>query len=295
MNVLVVGCGYVGTPLGAELARRGHKVWGVRRSQSAKSGLDAAGIKMVSADITRPETLDSLPRGCDWVVLCVSAGGGAEEDYRKTYVQGAQNLLNWLSSQPPRKFVYTSSTGVYGQSDGSVVDETSPVEPQAETGKVLVEAERVVLDAAGSGLPAVVLRVAGIYGPGRGYWLKQYLAGQAAIEGEGSRILNMIHRDDVAGIACVALERGIPGQVYNAVDNEPISQRALFEWLSRELGRELPPVIPEDATKARTRGVTSKRILNKRIKEELGYHFKYPTFREGFLAEITLLEKRSLQ
>ncbi len=137
------------------------------------------------------------------------------------YLQGTRNLIEWLGAAPLKKFVYTSSTSVYGQNDGSVVKESSPTEPAAETGKILVETERVLLAAArkeiprpvdelctpespgkdgplttalspsegergntrppsdnprfvGTGFPAVILRLAGIYGPGRGYWFKQY-------------------------------------------------------------------------------------------------------------------------
>ncbi len=95
--------------------------------------------------------------------------------------------------------------------------------------------------------PAVILRVAGIYGPGRGYLLKQFLRGEARIEGDGSRFLNMIHRDDLIGVILAALERGAPGGIYNAADNEPVSQRQFFEWLAAELKRPLPPAVAAEA------------------------------------------------
>ena len=158
-------------------------------------------------DITKPEQLTQLPASYDWVVNCVSASGGGAEEYREVYLQGTRNLIEWLGAAPPKKFVYTSSTSVYGQNDGSLVKENSPTEPAVETGKVLVETERVLLEAARERkFPAVILRLAGIYGPDRGYWFKQYLKNEARIEGNGARILNMIHRDDVAGAIIAALE-----------------------------------------------------------------------------------------
>ncbi|HVM46902.1 MAG TPA: NAD-dependent epimerase/dehydratase family protein, partial [Candidatus Acidoferrum sp.] len=197
----------------------------------------------------------------------------------------------WLSPAMPQKFVYTSSTSVYGQTDGSIVTEASPADPPTDTGRVLVEAERLLLDAAQQhGLPAVVLRVAGIYGPGRGYWFKQYLAGTATIEGAGQRVLNMIHRDDVAGAITAALRKGRPGQIYNAVDDEPVTQLAFFQWLSASTDRPLPPFVPEDPDVARKRGLTNKRVSNRRLKEELGYCFQYPTFREGYLVQVRLIQ-----
>ena len=139
--------------------------------------------------------------------------------------------------------------------------------------------------------PAVILRLAGIYGPGRGYWFKQYLKNEARIEGAGARILNMIHRDDVAGAIIAALKSGRPGEVYNVVDDEPVTQFHFFQWLSGPLGKELPPSVPEDPEAVRKRGVTNKKVSNRRLKMELGYQFKYPTFRQGYTAEILLLDR----
>ena len=282
----------MGLPLGAELVKQGHEVFGLRRSAGAEGDFKSAGIKPLTADITRAEQLARLPGAYDWVVNCVSASGGGVEEYRQVYLQGTRNLIGWLGTSPPRKFVYTSSTSVYGQNDGSLVKENSPTEPAVETGKILVETERVLLAAARERkFPAVVLRLAGIYGPDRGYWFKQYLKDEARIEGSGARILNMIHRDDVAGAIIAALKSGRPGEVYNVVDDEPVSQLSFFQWLSGPLGKELPPAAPEDAEAVRKRGVTNKKVSNRRLKMELGYEFKYPTFRQGYTAEILRLDR----
>src|SRR5882672_4783860 len=163
MRVLIVGCGYVGLPLGMELMRQGHDVFGLRRSVAAEIELKRAGIKPLLADITRPETLDKLPCDFDWVVNCTASGGGDAADYRKIYLEGNWNLVSWLADSPPKKFIYTSSTSVYGQNDGSVVTEKSPAAPDAETSKVLVETEKLLLAAAQKeNFSTVVLRVAGI-------------------------------------------------------------------------------------------------------------------------------------
>ena len=292
MRVLIVGCGYVGLPLGAELVKHGHEVFGLRRSPGAEAELRSAGIKPLAGDITKADSLIPLPASYDWVVNCVSASGGGAEEYREVYLQGTRNLIEWLGAAPPKKFVYTSSTSVYGQNDGSLVKESSPTEPAVETGKILVETERVLLEAVRARrFPAVILRLAGIYGPDRGYWFKQYLKNEARIEGNGERLLNMIHRDDVAGAIIAALTSGRPGEVYNVVDDEPVSQLHFFQWLSGPLGKELPPSVPEDPVAVRKRGVTNKKISNRRLKMELGYQFKYPTFRQGYTAELIRLDR----
>lgn len=284
-RVLIVGCGYVGLSLGAELVRRGHQVFGLRRSAAAE--LQAAGIKPLLADITRAESLEKQPRDFDWVVNCAASGGGGVDDYRHIYLEGNRNLVGWLAGSPPKKYVFTSSTSIYGQNDGAVVTENSPVEPEAATAKVLVKAEKMLLSAvADRKVPAVILRVAGIYGPGRGYLLKQFLRGEARIEGDGSRFLNMIHRDDLIGVILAALERGTPGEIYNAADNGPVTQLKFFEWLAARLKQPLPPVVAADATAVRKRGLTNKRVSNAKLRAELGYEFKFPDFRAGYAAEI---------
>jgi nucleoside-diphosphate-sugar epimerase len=285
MRVLIVGCGYVGLPLGKELARQGHDVSGLRRSALAAAEMQAAGLTPLHADITQPETLARLPRQFDWVVNCSASGGGGAADYRKIYLEGNRNLLAWLADAPPKKFIYTSSTSVYAQNDGSVVTEQSPAEPEAATAKVLVETEEFLLAAAQEKkFPVVVLRVAGIYGPGRGHLFKQFLRGAAKIEGTGARFLNMIHRDDLIGVILAALEKGTPGEIYNAVDDEPVTQLNFFRWLAETLKKELPPFAPEEIS--RKRGVTSKRVSNAKLRAELNYAFRFPDFRAGYAAEI---------
>jgi len=287
MRALIVGCGYVGLPLGAALVRQGHQVVGLRRTGAADAELRAAGIEPLRADITEPATLATIAPAFDWVVNCVAASGGSPEEYRRTYLEGTRNLLAWLGTRPPRRFVYTSSTGVYAQNDGSVVTEDAPVQAATPTAAALLAAEQLLLDAARErGFPAVILRLSGIYGPGRGYWLRQFLAGEARLEGDGRRVLNMIHRDDVVGAILAALECGQPGRVYNVSDDEPVTQRDLFAWLARAFNRPMPPPAPVASSGERRRGLTSKRVSNARLRAELGCVLRYPTFREGFTAEL---------
>jgi nucleoside-diphosphate-sugar epimerase len=295
MRALIVGCGYVGTPLGAELARQGHEVFGLRRSPAGEAALIAAGIKPLVADITKPEDLAKLPGPFDWVVNCVSSTRGGVEEYRQVYLAGTRNLLKWLESARPKKFVYTSSTSVYGQDDGSAVKETSPAEPAGDTSRVLVETEKLLLDAAAQGkFPAVILRVAGIYGPDRGHFFLQYLKNEAKIPGKGERFINMIHRDDLVTVIVAALKNGRAGEIYNAVDDEPVAQIHFFRWLSETLGKWMPPFAEEEENAGRKRGLTNKKVQNRKLKMELGCQFKYPNFRKGYTAEIQRLDRAGL-
>jgi nucleoside-diphosphate-sugar epimerase len=290
MRVLIVGCGYAGLPLGAELVRQGHEVFGLRRTGGAETELKAAGIKPLLADITQPAALAKLPPAFDYVVNTVSSTKGGVEAYQQVYLQGTRNLIAWLETAPPKRFVYTSSTSVYGQTDGSAVKESSAVEPASATSQILVQTEKLLLDAARQkNFPAVILRVGGIYGPGRGHLFLQYLKNEAKMAGKGERLINMIHRDDLVGIISASLKHGRPGEVYNAVDDEPVSQLHFFRWLSETLGKWMPPW--EAADPERKRGLTNKKVSNRKLKMELGYQFKYPTFRQGYSAEIQRLDR----
>jgi len=285
MRVLIIGCGYVGLPLGKKRAGAGHEVYGIRRTQAADAELKENGIAPTCGDITKPQTLTELNPLYDWVVNCVSSTGGSADEYRRVYLEGTNNVLKWLAPIPPKRYVYTSSTSVYGQTDGSVVDEASPVRPVAETAKILVETEQLLLDAKES-VNAIILRIAGIYGPNRGYWLRQYLNGPGRIEGDRQRWLNMVHRDDVVGAIAAALQRGTSGEVYNVVDDEPVTQWELYQWLSAKTGRALPLATKNLSARERKRGSTNKRVSNRKLKENLGYQFNYPSFKEGFACEL---------
>lgn len=292
MRVLIIGCGYVGLPLGVELVKQGHEVFGVRRSAAGAAELTAVGIHPVTADITRSTDLASLPGPFDWVVNTVSSTKGGEEEYRQVYLQGTRNLLAAFPTGSIRKFVYTSSTSVYGQTDGSVVKETSATEPASATSRVLVETENLLLEAAQSAkFPAVILRVSGIYGMGRGHLFQQYLRDEARIAGKGERILNMIHRDDLVGALVAALKSGRPGEIYNATDDEPVAQIHFFRWLSESLGKPMPPFATEEEDAQRKRGLTNKKISNRRLRMELGVALQYPNFRMGYSAEMLRLDR----
>src|SRR5439155_14335005 len=154
MRVLILGAGYVGVSLSVELAGQGHEVYAANRNNGV--------------DITKLADLKKLGVDWDWVVNTVSSSKGDAEVYRRVFLGGTRNIIEWLYGSLIQKYVYTSSTSVYGQTAGSVVDETSPTEPTSETSKILVETEQLL-----RGFPAIILRVAGIYGPARGHLFHQ--------------------------------------------------------------------------------------------------------------------------
>ena len=275
-HVLIVGCGFVGEAATDLFHAAGWRVTGWTHSAESAARLGAGKPYPVSArDITDPAAVlaaaREFPGGTpDVLVDCVSSGrGGGVEQYRRVYLDGARHLL---AGFPAARVIYTGSTSVYAQTDGAWVDETSPAVPDRETGRVLRETENVILNAPGGG---TVARLAGIYGPSRSNLLRKFLSGEAIIEGDGTRWLNQIHRDDAAAALFRLAQPGTPPGVYNVADDNPLTQRGLYRALADLYDRPLPPTGPVDLQ--RKRGWTSKRVSNARLRA-LGWRPVYPSF-----------------
>jgi len=289
MRVVIAGCGYVGLELGRQL-RPDHDVVGVRRSRDGLRAVEAAGLTAVRADLTDRESLAAVP-DADAVVFAASSGGRGAGAARAVYVDGQETVLEAFAERdtPPDRYVYTSSTGVYGDHGGDWVDETTPLEPTTERTDVLAEAERVALERAGElGIDGTVARLSGLYGPDR-YRLERYLEGPVT---EG--YLNMVHRDDAAGAVAFLLAENLGrGEAVLVVDDEPVDRWTFADWLADQCGLDSPPkrtkaerLAEGDLTAATRRRIrTSKRCSNAKLRD-LGYEFAYPTFREGYRPAI---------
>ena len=275
-RVLVVGCGFVGEAAADLFHAWGWEVVGWTHSPESAARLNAEKPYPVSAhDITDAEQVKISAHALqanglvDVLVDCVSSGrGGGVEQYRRVYLDGARHLSNSVEAA---RFIYTGSTSVYAQVDGGWVDEQTPALPDRETGRVLRETEEVVLASPGG----TVARLAGIYGPGRSVLLKKFLAGEAVMEGDGTRWLNQIHRDDAASALFRLAQPDAPPGVYNVADGTPLKQGQLYLGLAEQFKREMPPNGPEDRN--RKRGWTNKRVTNSKLKT-LGWVARYPSF-----------------
>lgn len=267
MRVLIAGCGYVGGAVAELLRDAGHAVMGMRRNVSALP----EGIEPIAADLGDPTSVrESLAgRALDWVVYAVAADGRDEAAYRRAYVEGLSHLLDVIP--PPKRLVFTSSTGVYGQQNGEVVDETSPTEPKRFTGEIMLEAEELV-DFYGA--PSVVVRLGGIYGPTRTRLIHSVMHDRAELP-SGPQHTNRIHRDDCAGVIAHLLALESPEPVYIGVDDDPADMGDVLRWLAHALDRPEPP---------RSKGPPpslGKRCSNAKLRAT-GYTFRYPSFREGY-------------
>ena len=278
-NILIAGCGYVGTALGLRLAAAGHVVWGIRRSAE---GLPS-GIRHVAADLTIPETLQELPPALDVVFYTAAPNGPDEAAYRAIYVDGLRYVLEALvrQHQSPQRVLLTSSTAVYAQSGGEWVDETSPTEPQHFTGRRVLEGERVLLDGP---FPATVLRLGGIYGPGRTSLIERVRQGLATCRDGPPLYTNRIHRDDCAGALHHLMTLRQPDSRYIGVDHEPADYCDVLHWLAAQLGAP-PPRVEASSGMDTRRHRTNKRCCHDKLIGS-GYVFRYPTFREGYAAML---------
>jgi nucleoside-diphosphate-sugar epimerase len=276
-RVLIAGCGYVGAAAADLFHHAGWGVEGWTRSSESASKLSRKPYPIHSIDISVGDRIAAAPPGnFDAVLHCASTRGGSVDVYRRVYWDGARNLLNRFSGS---RFLFTSSTSVYAQKDGNWVTEESPANPEHESGKILRETEQFVLGRGGT-----VARLAGIYGPGRSALLKKLLSGQAIIDPECDRFVNQVHRDDAAAALFLLLERQPPpDEIYNVVDNKPVSLGEYYRWLAARLNRPLPPA--GASLSQRKRGESNKRVSNAKLRA-LGWTPRYPSFVKGMEESI---------
>lgn len=277
--VWIVGAGYVGEQLARDLARAGHEAWALRRS----TAVDCPGVSHAQVDVLDPSSLSRIPSTPTHVVFSLAAKmpGPGEAD---AYVDGLRNLLAELTRRQAdvARVVLTSSTGVYGQSDGQWVDEASPTDTSSPRSERLVRAETQL---AASPFSSVSVRFSGIYGPTRTSMIAKLRMGEARLP-RTVRWTNRIHRDDCAGAVAHALWMPAPAPMYVATDEEPVPLGEVITWLAEKLGVPTPPLedLP-DETKPPYRGDGNKRCQGALLRAS-GYGFRYPTFREGYGALI---------
>lgn len=272
MRVLIVGCGFVGARTADLLHAAGHEVVGVTHSSTSAERLIHKPWRVMACDVSDAASVASLRTQCEgiaegaapaWVpeafIHCASSSKGGPEMYQAVYVDGMGHLLATFPGAFP---LYTGSTSVYPQTDGSEVDETSPADPGKETGRLLLAAERLALENGGA-----VARLAGIYGPGRSFVLKNLLEGKSGIEvNEGApdgRLLNQIHADDAAAALVHIVTQKLSG-IYNVVDDARLTQRECLEKLAPLFNLQVPAEKAPDPS--RKRGWTHKHVSNARLR-----------------------------
>jgi nucleoside-diphosphate-sugar epimerase len=275
-STLILGCGYLGARVASLWQQQNRRVYAATRDAEHLP----SGVEPIVCDVLRPQSLRTLPE-VDTVLYAVGFDRTSGATMCAVFVNGLANVLDHVPR--PKRFIYVSSSSVYGQADGGWVDETSPTEPNEESGRIVLEAEAVLRVK----LPgAMILRFAGIYGPGR-LLRRQTIEKGEPIVGDAGKWLNLIHVEDGARVVLAAEQQGEPGRVYNVCDDHPVRRRYFYATLARALRTSepmfaAPPL--DQPTPPHEKG--HRRINNRRMKEELGTTLRYPDYEQGLRASL---------
>jgi len=280
MHVLVAGCGWLGSGVARALLARGDRVTAVRSDPARAAALGKIGAEPLALDLCAPGAPGRLPRDLDAVVACQSASGEGEGAYRRAYVDANRALLAAAADRPVRALVYTGSTGLFGQRDGGDVDEQTPPAPATPAAEMLALGERLVREASGPSLRACVLRLSGLYGPGRIGVVDRVRRGALALGPGDDAWMNFCHLDDAVTAVLAALARGRGGAVYHGTDAEPMRRREVVAFVAGRLGiapsrSDAPPALAGGSAGA------NRRVLAGRTRAELELALRWPSLRDG--------------
>ncbi len=275
MRKLLIGCGYLGERVAREWLRHGDEVSVLTRSTANAERFASWGLKPILGDVLDPASLRKLPNA-ETVLYAVGFDRTAQASKRAVYVDGLSNVLREVGPRCER-FLYVSSTSVYGQDAGEQVDESSPTMPTEENGCICRDAEVVVRQLEPD---AIILRLAGIYGPGRLLARVEQLRRGEPLTGNPESWLNLIHVDDAVRAVSAAESRGVLGATYLVCDDRPLHRREYYSALAEKVGAPSPQ-FQELATDAPERQRLNKRCVNRRLREELRVELQFPTVIAG--------------
>jgi nucleoside-diphosphate-sugar epimerase len=272
-RILIAGCGDIGAAAGQRLAGDGHDVVGLKRHPPASDSK----IMYVKADLSSYDDVEKVDSDFDLVIYILTPDQRSEQSYRCVFEAGVTNLLNFFSdNNPDTRFIFVSSTSVYGQAHGEWVDEESATEPGRVTGKILLQAEKAFLDHCSRNC---IIRYSGIYGGNRSRLLDMVARG-GEVQYQPPYYTNRIHREDCIAVLRFIANRMIAGDdlepVYLASDDDPAAKWDVYSYLADRLGIGQPEmaILPQGSDQ-------NKRCSNSRLKQ-LGYSFIYKSYREGY-------------
>jgi nucleoside-diphosphate-sugar epimerase len=278
MKTLIIGCGYLGRRVGRLLRARGDVVLATTRSAAKAAELEAQGFEPVVFDVTRVGSASGLPR-VERTVFCVGFDRTSGATFGEVHEGGLRHVLGRLGRLGA--LVYTSSTGVYGGAGGTWVDEATPPAPTSPSGAACLGAEGWVREwAEGWRVGATVLRLAGLYGPGRIIRRQPLMRGEP-IAGDPEKHVNLVHVEDAASAVVAALDRTGPVvATYNVADDRPPTRRELYALTARLIGAPEPTFVPSESDEP------DKRVSNRRMKAGLGVALRYPDIATGLPAAM---------
>ena len=270
-KALVAGCGYLGRKLAKLLAISGYQVIALKRRPTDLP----TGVLPFYADLGDLAALEKLPKDIDLLFYCAAPDAQSEISCHNSYVLGLENLLQVfsLNGTKPNRLLYVSTTGVYSQTDGSWVDEESEVDPKRISSIKSLEGEQLC---GAQEIPSTVVRLGGIYGPGREGLLTRIRTGSLALACGPTKYTNRIHLEDAARALSHLAQLSSPDSLYIAVDDQPSDNNLVIASLACALAVETPRYAEKTHSTS-----SNKRCCNKKLKET-GFQFRYPSWREGY-------------
>jgi len=294
-NVLIIGCGDIGVRVARLEQARGRTVAGLVRNDTGAERLRSFSVEPVPGDLDDRESLTGLPTTGTLLYYFAPPPGGGPWDTRMRNFCAAVG-----TSRPPVKVVYISTSGVYGDCGGAWVTEETPVNPQTSRARRRLDAETVLREwGERHGVPVVILRVTGIYGPGR-LPLARLQQGHPVLREEESPPTNRIHADDLAAVCVAAAEKGGDGEVFNISDGQPGTMTQYFNAAADLLGLPRPPqVAMAEARQVMTPMMLSylietRRMDNRRMMEKLGVTLLYPDLQSGLKNVIAQIDQPNM-
>lgn len=287
---VVFGAGYVGGALARLLQSEGAIVETLTRNRATADCLRAQGFPTVVADLAGDEWHgETAAESYAAAINTVSAAAPSLDGYRESYIAGMQSIARWSRARTIGRFIYTGSSGVYAADGGIEVDESGDVGGSERAG-ILAAAEELALRCVSTVEGTAVLRLVGIYGPGRHYLLDQIRKGQRILPGAGDHHLNLIHRDDAVGAirAALSVSPDCLNTVYNIADNEPATKREVVAFLAERLNRGPITFDPAAGSGRPGRGPIPDRIVvNRKARRVLQWAPRFNSFREGYEAILS--------
>ena len=287
-SMTIFGCGYLGSELAKQALAKGFQVNALTHNNETAEALRKLGVQsVVEADLDDDSWHPSISGEQDYVVNCVGASGAGLAGYVKSYVDGQDSISRWAEKSNIGTFVFTSSVSVYPQTDRSLVDENASCEGVSDRGGLLLAAEGIAFPGPATIDRSFVLRLAGIYGPGRHLFLDRLRSGEREWSGDGDAFLNLIHRDDACSAIWATLESpdDLPGRIFNVSDGQSASRMEVVSWLAEQTGTQIPRFAAASSSSSGLQSVTlrpNRNIDNRRIREELDWNPVYPSFRDGY-------------
>lgn len=290
-DVVIIGCGDIGARVAALHQAVGQTVTAVVRGAEHGDSLRAQGLQVIRLDLDDEASLQLQALQNTGVYYFAPPVADGTVDTRMTH------FLNALQQQgiQPARIVYISTSGVYGDSKGEWVDESSPARPDNDRTRRRWSAEQQLRDyEKANHVPVIVLRVGGIYGPGK-LPLRQVQSQRPVLNDAESGYTNRIHSDDLARVCVAAMERGKAGDIFNATDGHPGTMAQYFTDVAIALGYPAPERITMAEAEEQLNEALlsylreSRRMSNKKMLAELGVELQYEDFAKGLKAVVEQL------